>query len=197
MESIEIRPGSRRARIKRAKRLKSRRRVLVGGALVAMLIIASAFLIGSGAIFTSTSANPGNIFTAGIMTMGNDKAPSAILTAVPMKPGDVATGTVQITNIGDFTGDFVLDMAKADDTAPNGGHLYNVLQLDITDDGGVNYYNGALSAFGAATPVGTFAADQVRTYTFTVTFPDAGDSSDNQYQESSTTVDFTWTATQQ
>jgi spore coat-associated protein N len=194
MESAEIKPGSRRARTRRVRAQRSRRRLYMGGALIAMLIIASAFLIGSGAIFTSTSANPGNMFTAGVLTHDNSKAGTAILTVDPMKPGDVKFGTVTITNTGDLAGAFSLAMAKADDTAPKGGHLYDVLQLKI-DDGTTTYYDGNLSAFVSGTAVGSFAPLQVRTYTFTVTFPEGG-LTDNQYQGSSTTVDFTWTAVQ-
>ncbi len=195
MESNEIKPGSRRARTRRVRAQKSRRRVLMGGALVAMLIIASAFLVGSGAIFTSTSANPANTFTAGVLTHDNSKAGAAILTAGPMKPGDIATGTVTITNTGDLAGDFSLAMAKMVDTAPNGGPSLRCASAEDRRRDGLHYYDGALSAFADGTAMGTFDPLQARTYTFTVTFPEGG-LTDNQYQGSSTTVDFTWTAVQ-
>jgi spore coat-associated protein N len=198
MESTGIKPASRRARARRVKALKSRRRLLMGGALIAMLIIASAFLVGSGAIFTSTSVNAQNIFTAGILTHGNDKAPNAILTAGPMKPGDVASGQVTISNTGNLDGVFTLAMATKTDTtiAGHDGHLLDALQLKIVDNLGNEYYNGDLNAFASGTSVGTIAAHDALTYTFTVTFPDSGTDSDNQYQGSVAEVDFTWTATE-
>jgi spore coat-associated protein N len=179
---------------------KGRRFIVAGGILVATLVLASAFLVGSGAVFTSTSANPTNVFTAGTLTMSNDKASAAILTASLMKPTDVKTGTVTIKNTGDLSGDFTLAMSKTADLAgANGGSLYGVLKLKI-DDGTTNVYNGNLKDFASKT-LGTFAPNESHTYTFTVTFPDGSTpggntTGDNAYQGSSTTVEFDWTAVQ-
>ena len=52
--------------------------------LVAMMAVAS------GASFTSTSANPGNIVTAGTMSHSNSKADDTILEVTGLKPGRVA-----------------------------------------------------------------------------------------------------------
>lgn len=192
------------ARTRRTRAGRARRLIMVGGTLVAAMVVASAFLVGSGAVFTSTSANPSNVFTAGTLTHSNSKAGAAILTASLMKPGDVKTGTVTIQNTGDLSGDFGLSMLKTADVAgPNGGRLFNVLKLKI-DDGATNVYDGNLKDFpSSATPLalGTYAPNDSHTYTFTVTFPDGGvpgsnSTGDNAYQGSSTTVEFNWTAVQ-
>jgi hypothetical protein len=58
--------------------------------------LAAAVTVGSGADFTSASANPLNVFTAGSMTHLNSKAGAAILTASLMRPGDTASSFVDI-----------------------------------------------------------------------------------------------------
>ncbi len=185
--------------------LSSKRRKLVaaGGLLAASIVLASAFLVGSGADFTSTSANPSNVFTAGKIVNSNSKDGAAILTMDKMKPGDVQTGTVTIQNTGDISGAFTLSMQKtADTTGTNpvrSGHLFNVLTLKI-EDGSTVVYNGNLKDFTSLAAV-TYAASASHTYTFTVTFP-KGDipadnaSGDNAYMGSSSTVEFDWAAIQ-
>lgn len=200
MESVHGIAGSRRARSVRVKGSGHRRLVMMGGLFAATVVIASAFLVGSGAVFTSTSANPSNVFTAGVFTHTNSNNAAAILTASLMKPGDAKTGTVTIKNTGDLGGDFTVTMTKTADTAgANGGSLYNVLKLKI-DDGATTVYNGNLKDF-SSNALGTYAPNDTHTYTFTVTFPDGGTpgsntTGDNAYQGSSTTVQFTWTAVQ-
>ena len=182
--------------------LKRRKLIAAGGLLAATVVLASAFLVGSGAVFTSSSANPSNVFTAGVLTHSNSKDAAAILTASLMKPTDVKTGTVTIKNTGDLAGDFTLSMTKTADVAgtnAGAGHLYNVLQLKV-EDGSTVVYSGALSAFTSAS-VGTYAAGDTHTYTFTVTFPNGGTpgsniTGDNVYQGSTTTVEFDWAAVQ-
>jgi spore coat-associated protein N len=186
----------------KAKSDRKRKLIVVGGILVATLVLASAFLVGSGAVFTSTSASPSNVFTAGVLTHSNTKDGSAILTASLMKPTDIKTGTVTIVNTGDLSGDFTLSMVKTADVAgtnAGAGHLYNVLKLKI-QDGTTVVYDGNLKDFTNAS-LGTYAPAASHTYTFTVTFPDGGTPSsnitgDNIYQGSTTTVEFDWAAVQ-
>ena len=75
--------------MRRQQRLLTRRRRtwLVLGLPVAILVIAASAVVGSGAVFTSTSANPANVFTAGNLHHTNSRDGSAILTASSMKPG--------------------------------------------------------------------------------------------------------------
>src|SRR4029079_338597 len=70
--------------------------------------LAAAVTVGSGADFTSTSANPTNVFTAGTMTHSTSRAGAAILTAPLIRPGDTANGTVDIQNTGSLSGNFSL-----------------------------------------------------------------------------------------
>ena len=83
----------------------SPRKVL--GAFV-VLMLAAAVAVGSGANFNSTSANPSNVFCAGTVSHSNSKTNAAILTASNMVPGGSATGTVDIKNTGNVTGNFSL-----------------------------------------------------------------------------------------
>ena len=62
--------------MKRVKVLLGRRRMLVL-ATMAVLLLAVGVIVASSASFTATSANPGNVFTAGILSMAttNPMAP--------------------------------------------------------------------------------------------------------------------------
>ena len=89
--------------MKRIKVLLGQRRfqVLV---TMALLLLAVSVVIGSGANFTATSANPGNVFTAGALSIGNFKSDGSTpnggslienLTASNMKPTDSISGTAR------------------------------------------------------------------------------------------------------
>lgn len=157
---------------------------------------------GTGAVFTSATANPSNTFTAGNLSMSNSKNGSAILTASLMRPGDSTNGTVVITNTGDISGAFSLAESNVVSTpGPNGGNLAAQLDLKVEDITGTptTVYTGKLNAL-ASTPLGTFAASEARTYKFTVTFPDGGTppgatTGDNAFKSSAASVQFDWTAT--
>jgi spore coat-associated protein N len=187
----------------RRRLIASRRRKFfaAAGLLAATIVLASAFLVASGADFTTSSANPANVFTSGKLTHTNS-APSAILSMSKMKPGDVQTGSVTIKNTGDLSGAFTLSMVKTDDvvaTNAGAGHLFDVLKLKIEDAGTV-VYNGNLKDF-TSKALGVYAAGDSHTYDFTVTFPNGGTpgsntTGDNIYQGSSTTVEFDWAAVQ-
>src|SRR5579871_3849534 len=91
-------------------------------AALAAFLVAGAVAVGSGANFTSQSANPGNVFTAGTLTQSNSKSGAAILTASGMKPGSSATGTVTLSNTGSAFGAFSLSESNATHIdGPNGG----------------------------------------------------------------------------
>ena len=185
------------------KLVRRRRRIwLILGLSVAIMAVVGSAAVGSGAAFTSTSANPANVFTAGNLKHTNSKAGSAILTASLMKPGDTAEGTVTIANDGDLAGTFSLSTSNLADTAgPNGGTLSSVLQLQIVDQTtSTTIYDGALNAVGTVA-AGSYAAGATHTYEFTVTFPDGGTpgsatTGDNAYKSSSMSVQFDWTEVQ-
>ena len=165
--------------------------------------LAAAVTVGSGADFTSTSANPSNIFTAGTLTHFNSKAGAAILTASLMRPGDTASGTVDIQNTGSLSGNFSLAKTVSAETAG----FASKLTIVITDNGDpscvvscpapVGVYSGTVAAMGSQA-LGSFAAGATHRYSFVVTFPAtgaAGAGADNAYQGATATVLYTWTAT--
>jgi len=167
--------------------------------------LAAALTIGSGADFTSTSANPSNIFTAGTLTHSNSKAGAAILTGSNMRPGDTASGTVDIKNTGSLSGTFSLAKTVTADTTAPANPFATKLTVVITDlgdptcsvscPGPVPVYSGTVSGMGTQA-LGTFAAAATHRFSFVVTFPDGGSNgADNAYQAASTTVLYTWTAT--
>jgi len=177
-------------------------RHLLGALLVALLAVGA--VAGSGASFTSKSANPSNTFSAGNLAQSNSKEGAAVLTATKMLPGATPTsGTVVITNSGDVPGTFILSKTSLTDTpGANGGQLSGVLDLQIQDvtnaASPVTVYSGKVGAMGAQS-LGKFNASEARTYKFTVTFPDGGTpgsatTGDNAYKGSSMSVGYQWDA---
>jgi spore coat-associated protein N len=174
-------------------------------AALATALAAVGLAIGSGADFSSGSANPSNTFSSGTLTQTNSKDAAAILTAAAMKPGDTKTGSVTITNTGSLPGTFLL--SKSNLTNPNLGSGGEKLsdQLDLTiKDGSTTVYSGKLGAMGAITLDGdtvtagtqqfgkSGSATAAHTYDFTVTLPS---STSDPYQGTSTSVEYDWTAT--
>ena len=165
--------------------------------------LAAAVTVGSGADFTSASANLANVFTAGSMTHLNSKAGAAILTASLMRPGDTASGTVDIQNTGSLSGNFSLAKTVSAETAGFASKL-TVAITDLGDPscvvacpGPVGVYSGTISAMGSQA-LGSFPAGATHRYSFLVTFPNTGApgaGADNAYQGATATVLYIWTAT--
>ncbi|MDQ5808671.1 MAG: CalY family protein [Actinomycetota bacterium] len=168
---------------------------------------ATGVVVGSGASFTATSANPTNQFTAGSLSMSNSKAPGAILSASGMKPGDTVTGTVDIANTGSLAGDFTLrrsSLTNTDATNPlapqltvvvtDCGQWPNSSTPEPCDDGDDSQeISSTLSGMNGTTTLENYAAGEKHTYKFTVTLASgAGD----VYQSGGATAEFTWDATQ-
>ena len=189
--------------------IKQPRRTL--GAL-AVLVAATGVVVGSGANFTASSANPSNSFATGSLSILNSLEGAAILTATGMKPGDPATnGTVDIRNTGTLSGVFTLSRSAPVDTDganPLSGKLNLVVKdcgpwtgggtvAEPCDDGDDTTIYGATTATIAdmSSPValGTFAAGERHTYKFSVALDaSAGDA----YQGDTSTVQFNWSAVQ-
>jgi hypothetical protein len=177
-------------------------RHLLGALLVALLAVGA--VVGSGASFTSKSANPSNTFSAGNLAQSNSKEGVAVLTATKMVPGAPGTnGTVVITNSGDVAGTFTLSKTSLTDTpGANGGLLSGVLNLkveDVTKAGSpISVYSGKVGAMGAQS-LGSFAAGEAPTNKLTVELPDGGvpaspTTGDNAYKGSSMSVGYQWDA---
>ncbi len=160
--------------------------------IIALLVLVVAALVAgfSLALFTSSSANPGNMTSSGIMEQDNSQDGLAILTVDNLLPGEDGVGEVTISNVGDADGDFELVASNLVDD-PADPAFSRVLTLVITD-GTTEVYNGALSDIRTV-DLGTWPAEESHTYTFTVTFASG---SGNEYQDATSTVDFTWDAQQ-
>ena len=167
------------------------------GAL-AVVLAAVGITVGSGANFTAHSANPANTFTAGTLAIGNS-ASSAILSATNLKPGDNATGTIDIQNTGSIPGTFTLSTSKAVDTAGLLGQLdlkvedcglYNGSATPSCSTGTTVVYNGKANAIGSRT-LGSYASTAKHRYQFTVTMPST---IANTFQGTTASVEFDWDA---
>lgn len=157
---------------------------------VIIIVVAALVVTFSFSLFTSSSANPGNMTASGIMKQDNSQDGLAILTVEKLLPGESGTGSVTISNVGDADGDFTLSASNLVDD-PATPAFSGVLTLVIAD-GDTEIYRGLLSGIGSV-DLGTWAAGDSHDYTFTVTF-DA--TAGNEYQDAMSTVDFTWDAQQ-
>src|SRR5262245_2715560 len=152
------------------------------GALLTMLLAAAA-VVGSGADFTASSANPANTFASGTLSILNSKEGSAVLSASNLRPGGPAeTGVVDIKNTGSLSGAFTLKRsapADSDGANPLSGKL-NVTVVDCGTDlacgdaGEQTKYSGALASM-SDTALGTYADGEERRYQFTVQLDGSAD----------------------
>jgi spore coat-associated protein N len=171
----------------------------VVGAL-SVLMLAAMMAVASGASFTSTTPNVGNVVTAGIMQVDTDKSGGAILNINGLVPGNhPQSGTVTLTNSGDADGVLTLNKSNVSNSGPALSSKLDLVVTDLSD--GSTVYSGKLGNMGAR-PAGTIAKGASKTYDFTVTFPDGGlpagpTSGDNAYQSASTSVDFAWDSVSQ
>jgi spore coat-associated protein N len=191
----------------RLKVLADRPRLALGALLT--LLLAAAAVVGSGADFTASSANPSNTFASGTLTIANSKEGTAVLTASNLKPGGTAaTGTVDIENTGSLSGAFTLSRtAPVDSDGSN--PLSGKLNLTVVDcgtfsgtaptcgdgDDVTKYSGGTIAQMGTAGhtigALGTYAADEKHRYEFTVQLDG---SAGNAYQGDTSSVEFDWNA---
>jgi spore coat-associated protein N len=177
------------------------------GALLTLLLAAGA-VVGSGADFTASSANPANTFASGTLSVVNSKEGTAVLSATGLRPTGSAVGTVDIQNSGSLGGAFTLSRTApvdSDTSNPMSAKL-NVTVVDCgtwtatpptcgDGDDVVKYGSGTLAQMGTAghaiSALGTYAADEKHRYQFTVQL-DA--SAGNAYQGDSSSVEFDFNA---
>ena len=178
------------------------------GALLTLLLAAAA-VVGSGADFTASSANPSNTFAAGTMTILNSKEGTAVLSATNLRPGNSAVGTVDIQNSGSLSGAFTLSRTTpVDSDASN--PLSGKLNLTVVDcgtfvgatpptcgdgDDVTKYGSGTVAQMGTGghtvSALGTYAASEKHRYQFTVVLDT---SAGNVYQGDTSSVEFDWNA---
>jgi len=172
------------------------------GALAAALL-AVGVAVGSGANFTAQAANPGNLFAAGSLSIGNTPT-TAILTASNMVPGSSTNGTVDIENTGTVAGTFSLSRTALTNS-DSGNPLSAKLDVVVTDCGtfsgstpptcgdgdDVEKYNGTLSAMNSSIGLGTYNAAVKHRYKFVVTL---NASTGDAYQGGTSSATFQWDA---
>jgi hypothetical protein len=150
---------------------------------------------GTYANFTATPTTiSSNAFASGSLTMSRSGT-GAIFSSSAMKIGDAVNGSLTITNTGNLAGVYVLDSSVAG-SSPLAGQLQLKIYKDV-DNSATPLYTGALSGVSSAA-LGTFAASgDAHTFYFHVSLPTTGtDAGDNAFQGLSSTVAFTWSATQ-
>ncbi len=189
--------------MKRIKVLIGKRRVMV---IATLAILVLAALVASSASFTSSSANPGNIFTAGTL---KSTSTGAVMHLTGLKPDNnwITAGTVTVTNTGDIDGAFTLAGVVTDDASGTGhsGKLSDVLRIRVhaasQADPNTYVYNGNVAGLAAGVAAGTILGGGTHNdvYTFQVEFPNGTtsylpDAGDNIYQGASLTMTFDWTA---
>ena len=163
---------------------------------VAALAVVSVLAVGG--TFANFTATPttisNNAFASGSLTMSRSGS-GAVLSASAMKIGDSASGSVTITNTGSLAAVYTLDSSVSGSNAL-AGQLRLKIYKDV-DNSGTALYDGALSGVGSAA-LGTFAANgDAHTFYFHVSLPTTGtDAGDNAFQGLSSSVAFTWSATQ-
>ena len=163
------------------------KRVLVG---LLTALVAAVAAIGSGADFSSHSANPANTFSSGTLLQSNSKSGVAIVTGSNLKPGDVRSGEVTITNTGSLAGTFKLAEANASNGFGAGDMTLKI--DDVTGAKTVNVYSGDIGKVAAGgIDLGSYAAAEARTYRFTATFSKEAPNSD---QGKAARADYEWDA---
>jgi hypothetical protein len=122
--------------------------------------------------------------------IGSPLAGAAILAANGMAPGDVRTGDIDVTNIGDVSGTFSLGTAGLSNTP-----LSSQLDLEVRDitpgHPASVVYAGKLASLSSVA-LGDMAQGEGHRYRFSVSLPS---DLDDSYQGASSAVTFMWSAT--
>jgi spore coat-associated protein N len=171
---------------------------------LAVVVAAGGVTVGSGANFTAQTANTGNLFATGSLTLGNS-ASEAVFNVSNMKPGDQMPGSIDIENTGTVEGQVAMSAGNLTGSTV----LAGVLTLKIVDCGkfvgetaptcgdadDVSVHDGTVAALAAATEafdLGAWAPGEKHRLDMLATLPGtAGD----DVQNSTLSLDFTWNAT--
>ena len=159
--------------------------------VVERLDAAGAVAIGSGATFTSSTANTISSVTSGTLTHTNSKNNAAVFSLSNIKPGDVVNGSLTITNTGSLPASFSLT-----ETSSTNGFADNALSLTITNTTtGTKVYDGNFGGLtdGQKNPLGTVDPGVASSYTFSVRL---ADTADNTQQGKTASAAYSWDSTQ-
>ena len=122
--------------------------------------------------------------------VGSPLAGAAILAADGMAPGDVRTGYIDVSNVGDTAGTFALGAIGLTPTP-----LARELDLEVRDVTAGRTptvaYSGKLASLSSVA-LGDMAQGEAHRYRFSVSLPSDADDS---YQGASSAVTFLWSAT--
>ncbi|MDF1705985.1 MAG: TasA family protein [Aeromicrobium sp.] len=168
--------------------MKNSRKILVP---LATLAAAGAIAIGSGATFTSTTANTISSVTSGTLTHTNSKDDAAIFTLTDLKPGDTLTGSLTLKNTGSLPAAFSLT-----EQSSTNGFTGSNLSLTITNaTTGSVVYTGTFGGLedGVKKDIGQIAPDASSTFDFTVKLAQGADNAD---QGKNATATYTWDSVQ-
>jgi spore coat-associated protein N len=139
-----------------------------------LVIMASCAAATSAATFVVRTQNPSNAFAAGSFKLLNSADGSYAINVTGLRPGQSTTGTLSLTNQGDYVSGATISKVSITDT-PVSPALSGALTLLIEDITSTpqTLWNNTMSSFTTLT-LTDFAKSQARTYRFTVTFPQAG-----------------------
>lgn len=150
------------------KSSKSHRGTWIVSALAVLaVVLALSFSVDrSGALFTQSSTNDGNLFSTGTLSLVNSKDKEVVVNAVGLVPGSSATGSLALKNSGSYAAVVTL-FGIGDESA-----LAQALTMEIEDVTGSaqTVWTGVMGRF-TDLPLGTIAAGASRAYRFTVAFP--------------------------
>jgi len=157
---------------------------------------------GTNAVFSSTTSNATNTWTAGSVTLSDDDSSAAMFTTTGLVPGNTGSNCITVTYSGN-----VATAVKLYASTPTGtlAPYVDVVVSEGTGGGfgsctgfsGTQIFSGTLAAFATAsssyaTGVGTFApstAGSTKVYKFTWTLDSA---TPNGQQSATTSATFTW-----
>lgn len=162
-----------------------RRKVLVP---LATLLAAGAVAIGSGATFTSSTVSTTSL-ASGSVTHANDVTG---LDVKNIKPGDVVTGSVTVTNTGTLDSTLTLqEVASTNGFAAQGADLQLTLSSGTTE-----LYSGTFGGLADATVIdlGALPVDGATTVTWTVSLTETVD---NSNEGKSASASYEWVSTQE
>jgi len=158
---------------------------------LATLVAAGAIAVGSGATFTSTSANTISSVTAGTLSQSNSKANAAIFNLTNIKPGDVVNGSLTIKNTGSLPATFSLT-----ETSSTNGFAGTNLTMTVTNTTTNKVvYSGTFGGLvdGVKNDLGSVAAGVSNDYVFSVKLDQATPNTD---QGKTATAAFQWDSVQ-
>jgi hypothetical protein len=183
--------------------------------LVVLGIVATCVATGTFAAFRATTANPGNSFAAGTVTIADNDAGSAVASLPAASPGQSSTGCIAVTYSGtldagvriyaSLTGTLApylnLTVTRGTDPSPTFASCaaFTADAANYLGQGAGVVYSGLLSAFPTSYATGivdplsgspeTWTTSERHVFRFVVTL-----ANNDQAQGRAQSADFTWEA---